>query len=84
MYICAVRAKEDPTTPRGNGFAVTNCVKASREMPANATNRPIKTRRLKNADWEVDFFFIGGCRVDGFEDRVGLKSEALLLPEIGE
>ena len=35
--------------------------KASRDTPASATNRPIKTRRLKNADCEVDFFFMSGC-----------------------
>ena len=46
-----------------NGFAaVANWLKASRETPVSATNRPIKTRRLKNADWEVDFFFISGVR----------------------
>src|ERR1043166_9729154 len=29
------------------------------ETPASAMHRPIKTRRLKNADFEADFFFIG-------------------------
>jgi hypothetical protein len=27
-------------------------------MPAMKTSRPIKPRRLKNADWKVDFFFM--------------------------
>jgi hypothetical protein len=27
-------------------------------MPARAINRPIKTRRLKKADFEADFFFM--------------------------
>ena len=27
-------------------------------MPAKMTSRRIKTRTLKNADWEEDFFFI--------------------------
>src|SRR5689334_1058517 len=66
-YLCAVRAKEEAPTLDPDDFAAANSVKANREMPANATNRPIKTRRLKKADWEVDFFFIGGHRVGGFE-----------------
>lgn len=54
-----VRACEDATRPDLNGFAaVANWPKASREMPARTTNRPIKTRRLKNADWDEEFFFI--------------------------
>src|SRR6266496_910418 len=44
------------------GFAVAN---SASEMPASATNAPIKTRGLKNADCEVDFFFISGVEVDG-------------------
>jgi hypothetical protein len=31
---------------------------SARKTPARTTNRPIKTRRLKKADFEVDFFFI--------------------------
>ena len=27
-------------------------------MPASAMHRPIKTRRLKKADFEADFFFM--------------------------
>src|ERR1044071_9839578 len=30
----------------------------ARKMPAKMINRRIKTRTLKNADWEEDFFFI--------------------------
>src|SRR6476659_5405179 len=32
-----------------------------REIPATARKRPMKTRKLKNADCELDFFFILGC-----------------------
>ena len=39
----------------------------ARKTPARTTNRPIKTRRLKKADFEVDFFFIEFANdVDGF------------------
>ena len=31
---------------------------SARETPARAIKRPIKTRRLKKADFEADFFFI--------------------------
>src|SRR5437867_7695819 len=31
---------------------------SARKMPTKMTNRRIKTRTLKNADWEEDFFFI--------------------------
>ena len=31
---------------------------SAREMPASAMHRPIKTRRLKKADFEADFFFM--------------------------
>ena len=46
LYWCAVRGER---------------VKASsaREIPASAMHRPIRTRRLKKADFEADFFFIG-------------------------
>ena len=62
---CEVRGCEDAPTPDLNGFAaVANWLKASRETPVSATNRPIKTRRLKNADCEVDFFFMNGDEVE--------------------
>ena len=65
---CAVRACEEAPTLGLNGFAaVANWLKASRETPVRATNRPIKTRRLKNADCEVDFFFMSGGEVVEFE-----------------
>src|SRR5262245_20126265 len=35
----------------------------ARNTPARAMNRPMKTRRFKKADWELDFFFIRGARV---------------------
>jgi hypothetical protein len=35
-------------------------------MPASAMHRPIKTRRLKKADFEADFFFMELVEVDGF------------------
>jgi hypothetical protein len=31
---------------------------SAREIPASAMHRPIKTRRLKKADFEADFFFM--------------------------
>jgi hypothetical protein len=33
---------------------------SARKTPARKTNRPIKTRKLKKADCEVDFFFMDG------------------------
>ena len=38
---------------------------SARKTPARTINRPIKTRTLKNADREADFFFMNGCDVDG-------------------
>ena len=38
---------------------------SARKTPARTTNRPIKTRRLKKADREADFFFMNGYDVDG-------------------
>jgi len=45
-------------------------------MPVIPTNSPIKTRRLKNADREVDFFFMCGYGLD----ELSLKLEVSLLP----
>ena len=39
---------------------------SARKTPARTINRPIKTRRLKKADREADFFFMSGYDVDGF------------------
>jgi len=55
--ICAVCGCEDAPKLNRGGFAVAS---SARETPARAMNRPIRTRRLKNADCEVDFFFISG------------------------
>src|SRR5213080_2006029 len=63
--------------PRTAGLAVANAPKASSEIPARATNSPTKTRRLKNADCEVDFFFME-------LKWMGFKCEALLLAEVPE
>src|SRR5215475_6514843 len=60
--------------PRPAGFAVAS--KAS-ENPVRATNRPTRTRRLKNADCEVDFFFMNGYEVE-FECETSLLAE---MPE---
>src|SRR6266571_2143892 len=37
----------------------------ARKTPVRTTNSPIKTRRLKKADREADFFFMSGYDVDG-------------------
>jgi len=41
---------------RPAGFAIV--ANSARETPATTINRPIKTRRLKKADCEADFFFM--------------------------
>ncbi len=46
-------------------------------MPVIPANSPIKTRRLKNADREVDFFFMCGYGLD----ELSLKLEVSLLPK---
>src|SRR6266446_8170354 len=38
---------------------------SARRTPAMSMNKPIKTRRLKKADCEADFFFMNGYDVDG-------------------
>ena len=38
---------------------------SARKTPVRTTNRPIKTRRLKKADREADFFFMNGYDVNG-------------------
>ena len=37
---------------------------SARKTPARTINRPSKTRRLKKADCEADFFFMNGYDVD--------------------
>src|ERR1044071_2567796 len=62
---CKARACEDAPALGLNGFAaVARPPKATSEMPARATQRPIKTRRLKNADCVVDFFFMSDDEVE--------------------
>src|SRR5437588_11797803 len=39
----------------------------ARKTPARTINRPIKTRRLKKADCEADFFFMNGYMWMQFE-----------------
>ena len=58
---------------------------SAREMPARAINRPIKTRGLKNADFEVGFFFMGmnGYDVDGVLDPA-VEPEASFVTEVPE
>jgi hypothetical protein len=62
--------------PRPDGFAVAS---NASENPTRAINRPIKTRTLKKADCEVDFFFMSG-----FLDEWSLKYGAFLLPKTPE
>jgi hypothetical protein len=57
--------------PRPSGFAVAS---SASETPARAINRPTKTRRLKNADCEVDFFFME-LKWMGFECGTSLLAE---------
>jgi hypothetical protein len=38
---------------------------SARKTPVRTTNRPIRTRKLKKADREADFFFMSGYDVDG-------------------
>ena len=38
---------------------------SARKTPDRTTNRPIRTRKLKKADREADFFFMNGYDVDG-------------------
>ena len=38
---------------------------SARKTPVRTTKSPIKTRRLKKADREADFFFMNGYDVDG-------------------
>jgi len=41
------------------------------KTPATTTNSPIKTRTLKKANCEADFFFIGGSDADGWIFKCG-------------
>jgi hypothetical protein len=59
---------------RINGLAA----KSASETPVMPTNRAAKTRRLKKADREVDFFFISGYKWMEFECETPLLAE---MPE---
>ena len=48
---------------------------STRKTPARRINKAIKTRKLKKADREVDFFFMGGFDVDGILVRSALLAE---------
>jgi hypothetical protein len=50
----------DPVVAWANTFENVPDASSPRKTPNMTINRPIKTRRLKNADCEVDFFFIDG------------------------
>jgi hypothetical protein len=69
LYFCCARAAAGRA-----GFAVAN---SASEMPVIPTNSPIKTRGLKNADCEVDFFFME-------LKWMGFECEASLLAEVPE
>src|SRR6267143_1776244 len=47
--------------PRPDGFAVAS---SASDTPARPINRPTKIRKLKNADCEVDFFFMNDYQVE--------------------
>src|SRR6266481_9449270 len=73
-YFCCISAScaADRLFFCPNGLAA----RSASEMPVIPTNSPIKTRRLKNADREVDFFFMCGYGLD----ELSLKLEVSLLP----
>ena len=59
-----LRACENAAKPSPGILAVANWVRASNETPDSAKKRPINTRTLKNADCDVDVFFIWRIQVD--------------------
>ena len=67
MIAPAGKFAEDAAKPSPEVFAVANSLKANKEIPATARKRPIKTRKLKNADCELDFLFIWRIRWMNFE-----------------
>ena len=56
MIAPAGKFAEDAAKPSPEVFAVANSLKANKEIPATARKRPIKTRKLENADCELAFF----------------------------
>ena len=67
MIAPAGKFAQDAPKPSPEVFAVANSLKANKEIPATARKRPIKRRKLKNADCELDFFFIWRIRWMNFE-----------------
>src|SRR5438067_5270802 len=66
----------EAVVPRPNGFAANS----ARQAPARMTHRPIKTRRLKKADREADFFFMNDCTWMEFKCEARFVAELLLSP----
>ena len=54
---------------------------SARKTPVRTTNRPIKTRKLKKADREADFFFMNGYDVDGISVWSVVVAEPPLFPQ---
>jgi hypothetical protein len=52
LYFCCACAENRPEAT------------SARETPARTIRRPSKTRRLKKAECDVDFFFMSGYDVD--------------------
>src|SRR5439155_25504555 len=73
-YFCCISAScaADRLFFCPNGLAA----RSASEMPVIPTNSPIKTRGLKNADREVDFFFMCGYGVDEVECETPLLPKA--------
>ncbi len=67
MIAPAGKFAEDAAKPSPEVFAVANSLKANKEILTAARRRPIKTRKLKNADCELDLFFIWRIRWMNFE-----------------
>ena len=81
-FLCCawvLRACEDAPKPAPEVFAVASSFNANNEMPARARKRPIKTRRLKNAEREVDFFFMWKIYVDELWVPGGFSGNATRL-----
>ena len=53
---------------------------SARKTPARTTKSPIKTRRLKKADREADFFFMNDCMWMEFKCEARFVAEPLLSP----
>src|SRR6266567_2345890 len=53
---------------------------SARKTPVRTVNRPIKTRRLKKADREADFFFMNDCMWMEFKCEARFVAEPPLPP----